>query len=416
MIKITIPNNNILERKYIIDIIFDEFLGLEFEVVENIDCQDWIIELENRKSLTIKDTFFSKYPKDLEYLKLENIPSKIEELDIFAASFFMLTRWEEYVNKARDKHNRFPAAESLAYKNNFLDRPIVNEYVELLKNMLLELDENLKFKIHNYKLVLTHDVDVPFKFYSIQNFVRTIGGDLLKRGSISLFLKNISAFIFSKSNYKKDPYYTFDYLLDFYQKSKHKGYFFFMSGGKTIYDNFYSIDDSRIQEIIKRLKHEGHFIGIHPSYASYNNSKLLTKEKDKLENSTSQDIAFGRHHYLNFALPTTWQNWEEVGMQWDSTLGYADLPGFRCGVCYEYSVFDILNRKKLKLKEKPLIVMECTIFEERYLNLNYEESFYKIISNIDTVRKYNGEFVLLWHNDRLETKEQRELFKKVLEY
>lgn len=114
MIKITIPKNNIAERKYILDIIFDEFLGLKIEVIEDGNCQDWIIELENQKSLTIKDTFFNKYPKDLEYLKLENIPNKIEELDIFAASFFMLTRWEEYVNKNRDSHARFPATESLA--------------------------------------------------------------------------------------------------------------------------------------------------------------------------------------------------------------------------------------------------------------------------------------------------------------
>ena len=416
MIEISIPNNNIQERKYILDIIFNEFLGLEFKVLKDDDCKDWIIRLENQKSLTIKDTFFSKYPNDLEYLKFENIPKKIEEFDIFAAIFFMLARWEEYVNKTRDKHDRFPAIESLAYKQGFLDRPIVNEYVEELKSKLLELDNNLKFKTHNYQLVLTHDVDVPFKFYSVKNFLRTIGGDLIKRKNISLFLKNITAFIFSKINYKKDPYYTFDFLLDFYQKTKQKGYFFFMSGGKTIYDNFYSIDDRRIEEFIQRLKQEGHFIGIHPSYDSYKDSKLLSEEKDKLENSTSHKITFGRHHYLNFKAPNTWQNWEEVGMQWDSTLGYADLPGFRCGVCYEYSVFDILNHKKLKLKEKPLIVMECTIFEERYLNLNYEESYKKIISYIDTVRKYNGEFVLLWHNDRLETKEQRELFEKVLEY
>lgn len=135
MIKITIPNNNICERKYILDIIFDEFLGLDFKVIQNDDCKNWIIELPNKQVLTIKDTFFNKYPKDLDYLKLENIPQKIEELDIFAASFFMLTRWEEYVNKARDSHNRFPATESLAYKQGFLDRPIVNEYLEEFKKI-----------------------------------------------------------------------------------------------------------------------------------------------------------------------------------------------------------------------------------------------------------------------------------------
>ena len=137
MIKLKIPNNNLNERKYILDIIFNEFLGLEYKI--ETGSKNYEILLENNKKLIIKDTFFNKYSKDLEYLKLENIPKKIEELDIFAASFFMLTRWEEYVNKNRDIHDRFPATESLAYKQGFLDRPVVNEYVEELKKTYLSL-------------------------------------------------------------------------------------------------------------------------------------------------------------------------------------------------------------------------------------------------------------------------------------
>ncbi len=154
MLKIKISDNNLKEREYILDIIFNEFLGLEYSL--NIGSNNYELTLPNKKILTIKDTFFNKYPKDLEYLKLENIPNKIEELDIFAASFFMLTRWEEYVNKNRDIHNRFSATESLAYKQDFLDRPIVNEYVEELKSMLLELDSSLVFKKREYQLFLTH--------------------------------------------------------------------------------------------------------------------------------------------------------------------------------------------------------------------------------------------------------------------
>ena len=103
-------------------------------------------------------------------------------------------------------------------------------------------------------------------------------------------------------------------------------------------------------------------------------------------------------------------------MVFDSTLGYADRPGFRCGICYEFNVFNILTREKLNLKEKPLIVMECSLFEDRYLNLSYDDSYNKVISLMNTVKKYNGEFVLLWHNDRLANNEQRNLYKRILEY
>ena len=144
MIKIKIPNNNIKEREYIIDIIFGEFLGLSYQlIIDNgeLKINDWIIELENGNSLIVKDYFFNKYPKDLEYLNIDNIPQKIEfakneftpeddvpviygsnlpitntpitnnqslttNIDLFASSFFMLTRWEEYVIKSKDNHGR----------------------------------------------------------------------------------------------------------------------------------------------------------------------------------------------------------------------------------------------------------------------------------------------------------------------
>jgi len=414
MLKIIIPLNNINERKYILDIIFNEFLGLKFELVEDKECKDWIIELENKKVLTIKDTFFNNYSQDLEYLKLDNIPSKIEDLDIFAASFFMLTRWEEYVSKNRDEHDRFPATESLAFKQNFLDRPVVNENVEKLKKMLLNLDNSLFFKEYNYKFTLTHDVDVPFKYYSLKSTIRTLAGDLLKRGDIKLFFSNLNNFIKSKINYKKDPFYTFDFILEMNKKYNISSYFFFMSGGTTNKDNFYNINDFRIEQLIKNIKDSNNHVGIHPSYSSYDDMKQLSKEKKALSVIVNLDIKFGRQHYLNFAIPDTWQNWEEQNMLFVSTLTYADMPGFRCGVCYEYSVFNILTRKKLKLKEKPLIVMECTIFEERYMNLNYEDSYRKIIKYIDIVKQYNGEFVLLWHNDRLISCEQKILYKRIL--
>ena len=53
-------------------------------------------------------------------------------LDIFGSAFFMLTRYEEFVKSVKDEHERFPARASLAYREGFLMRPIVNEYLEIL--------------------------------------------------------------------------------------------------------------------------------------------------------------------------------------------------------------------------------------------------------------------------------------------
>ncbi len=415
MIVIKIPNNNLKERIYILDIFFNEFLGLDYNL--EIGSQDYEIELENKKMLTIKDTFFNKYKNDLEYLKLENIPSKIEELDMFAACFFMLTRWEEYVNKSRDEHDRFPATESLAFKQGFLDRPIVNEYVEELKNMLLKLDASLVFKEYKYQLFLTHDVDVPLKYPTFLSGIREIVGDIVKRRNLKLALDNLSQKIKTHMRIQKDPYDTFDYLMDISEGKGLKSYFFFMGKGITSFDNMYNSGDFFIKDLIEKIKQRGHYIGIHPSYNAYNNTKQFQKEKKELENNLKTKITFGREHFLRFEVPTTWQVWEDSGMEWDSSCGYADREGFRCGVCYSYSVFNILTRKKLALKEKPLVVMEGS-FVSYQPDISSENMEKKIIYLMNEVKKYHGEFVFLWHNSSFNTPSwsaYQEIYKRVLQ-
>lgn len=453
MIKITIPDSNLAERKYVIDIVFDEFLGLDYkvEVVSyKVDQQSGCkIELENGSKLIFEDHFFSKFPNELDYLKLENIPSHVEcgknefiveddipiiygkntlvindrlsttitcGIDIFASSFFMLTRWEEYVNNNRDVHDRFPASESLAFKSSFLNRPVINEYVEMLKNMLLFLDKSIKFKKREYKLYLTHDVDFILKYKDMKSGIREIVGDIVKRKNIKFAVSNIIVKIKTHLKLQKDPFDTFDYLMDESEKIGLKSYFFFMGKGVSKFDNMYKSDESFVQSLVHKIKQRGHYIGIHPTYNAYNDFEQLRKEKQELEKNFDTKITFGREHILRFEVPTTWQIWEDNGMQWDSTCSYADREGFRCGVCYEYSVFNILTRKKLNLKERPLIVMEGS-FVTYQPKINPKEMQEKIKYLIKKVKKHNGEFVFLWHNSSFNTtvwEKYQEIYEQVI--
>ena len=261
MIKISIPSNNIPERKYILDIFFNEFLGLSYRIVENTDIKNWEIELENGSKLIIEDHFFNKYPTELNYLKLENIPSKVEYIenkftpeddipiiygnsklkiqdkkvicgiDIFASSFFMLTRWEEYVNRNRDNHDRFPANESFAFKNNFLDRPIVNEYLEILKILLLQLDCGLTFKQYKFTKNISCDVDIPYETYtqSVIKTIKKVAGDIVKRKNIKEAVQTIINYTASKfNNYSYDPMNTFEWIMEMNEKSGNKVVFYFL--------------------------------------------------------------------------------------------------------------------------------------------------------------------------------------------
>ncbi len=432
--QVVIPNNNLPERVYILQILFENFLGLPLDIKISDDISNWLIQFNNSK-LIFNDDFFHKNKEELSYLKLQNIPKKVnfvsnkfivekdipvlygnDELkiekteiycgiDIFASSFFMLTRWEEYVNKNRDQHERFPSTESVAFKNNFLDRPIVNEYLEMLWNMLISLGYNGKRQSRNFEIIATHDVDILKKYMRLRSGMREIIVNLFKgrvKQSFSTFKEKLEVLL----KLKQDNFDTFDYLMTVSEKLGIKSHFFFMGKGCSEYDNFYSINDAFVQDLIKKIKQRNHEIGFHPSYNAYNDAEQFTKEKHEVEKALQTKLSFGREHYLRFEVPTTWQIWEDNKMLWDSTLSYADREGFRCGVCYDYNVFNILTRQKLGLKERPLIVMEVS-FIEYQPHIEPQEMQKRILRLIDKVRKYDGSFVFLWHNSSFNTSRYR---------
>lgn len=419
MINIRTKNNNIKEKQYIFDIIFNEFLGLDYSL--EVTSNDYEIELDNKKTLIIKDTFFSKYPTSLEYLKLENIPKRIEDLDIFAASFFMLTRWEEYVNKTRDKHDRFPAAESLAQKQGFLDRPIVNEYIETLKSKLFKLDSSLVFKKRTPKTYISCDVDQPFDctVESFSKLLRVGVGDIVKRKSINEFSKRVRRYIFNKfENYKYDTHYNFDWYMDACEKAGIKASFYVIPTSKEAQNGCYELQDKKIQNLLKYINSRGHEIGVHGSYQTYQDKEKAKLQKNMLDEmlsslDISQKVLGNRQHYLKWDSSLTPSVLENAGFEYDTTGSYADRPGFRYGVCYEFSMFDFLNRKKLNIKQRPLIVMEASLISKQYLGLGYSEQTVNTIKNYKEIcQEYNGNFTLLWHNSDLYKQEAKVIFEK----
>ncbi len=450
MLKISFSENNIEEKKYIIRIIFDEFLGIEYEILNEFSQNNYILTFENGNKLIISDSFFDKHHNELSYLSIDNLPRNVVftrndfikendipilygdgkillneskgskilicNIDIFASSFFMLTRWEEFVNKARNLHGNFPAYESIAYKYNFLGRPIVNEYVEMLWQMMKVLGCKQKRRKNNFKYVLTHDVDNVLKFPKLKSGIKNIYRNLFYKKNFKFVAEDIYQKITVHLNLQNDPYDTFDYLMDISEKLNVKSHFFFMAKGNTKFDNWYSSESEFVLNLVEKIKKRNHVIGIHSTYNSYNDSRQFRQEKLELEKIFKLNISCGRGHYLRFEIPTTWQIWEDNHMVWDSTAGYSEKEGFRCGTCYEYSVFNILTRKKLNLREKPLMVMEGSLVKYQK-NTTAEQMEEKIKKIIDAVKRYNGDFVFLWHNSSFNTnqwKEFQDIYEKVL--
>jgi len=444
MLIIHIPNNNIHERTYIINTIIMQFLGLDYNIkFQNI--QDYRIVVEKGSELVIKDHFFSRYKSDMEYLRIGNIPQSVNYIknrfsinndipvlfgnnefkiskkkiicgcDIFASSFFMLTRWEEYVNKKRDLHDRFISENSLAIKFNFHLRPIVNEYSEMLWNMLVYLGLKQPRQNREYRVYPTHDIDAPIYWEEGKKVWKVFLHNLLRRRSVSTAGKSLINYMESRINVNNDINNTFTLLMDISEEINVKSHFFFTSSVKSRYDHGYSLSNSFMQRLFSEISNRGHVIGFHPGYYTYNNENLWREEYERLIECIQKKPGVGRQHYLRFNLPLTWQIWENNNMHWDSTLCFPDREGFRCGTCYEFNVYNILTRRTLRLKEMPLLVMDKSLFEYQYLENN---SIIERVKNLSkTVRRYNGNFVLLWHNSSLSRKwdtHNTELYRKIL--
>ena len=336
----------------------------------------------------------------------------------------MLSRYEEIVVRERDNHDRFSAKSSVAYKERFLFRPIVNEYVELLFALLRHLFPQLERKKMYFKISPTHDVDVPFRYLnvSLPRLVRHMGGDVLKRKSMVLAFDTLFRWQKIKDGkLENDPYYSFDFIMAQSEKRGLKSSFYFLPSSSSEMDLKYPVTISEMHDLLQIIDKRGHEIGIHGSYGTYLNGEtfksdvfLLQKTLESLK--ISQEIKGGRQHYLQWQNPETFAIWENAGMQYDSTLSFADMPGFRCGTCYEYSVYDCIARKPLNLKERPLIAMDCSVIAERYMNLGLTDKALQVFKNLkDLCRYYDGNFVLLFHNSEFITTQQKDFYTNVLD-
>jgi hypothetical protein len=416
------------EKKYIINFFLENIFPQKIEGTYDIkNGADYIFNINNKK-LIIKNYFFDSFNEQTGYLDTENIPKSVQwfkdknlskyefpviygtplieeteseiicHIDIFASAFFMLTRWEEYVLKDKvDLHHRFDSDYALAVKNDFLKLPVVDIYIDFLKNILRKAGFIGEFKPKTYDVHLSHDIDVIGFHDSPKRVVGEIGRDILKRRDLKqAIFKSYNWFI--KAN---DPYFNFEQLMEISESFGFTSRFYFMSGGNTKKDNHYSIQDKRLKTIFKEIKERNHIIGFHPSYNSFNNQEMWSSEKLKLEEAIDHNVTEGRQHYLRFGNPVTWQLWEQNKMELDSSLGYPDKIGFRSGTSREHFAFDIIKRKALQLKEIPLIVMDTTLF--KYQSISEENIYSSIRQLVDIIKELGGNFTLLWHNSSFYT-------------
>ncbi|MCF6349855.1 MAG: polysaccharide deacetylase family protein [Flavobacteriaceae bacterium] len=313
--------------------------------------------------------------------------------DVFAASFYLLSRYEEYLPYVKDQFERFTAQESLAYKNEFLEKPVIDIWAFKVRELLKIKFKTYPFKERKFEYISTIDIDCAYAFRH-KGVIRTLGG--LAKDLFTLKLKNFWYRILVLLNFRKDPFDNFNWLLLMQKKYKTKTIFFFLMSEYTTYDKNISVNNSKFQSLIKSVADYA-TVGLHPSYFTMRNSEKLKREKKRLESIINTPITKSRQHYLRLDFPETYQNLVDLEIHEDYTMGYARHFGFRASTCTAFYFYDIEHEIQTPLKLIPFAVMDVTLKD--YLQYANKKSFAIIIQLAKEVKKVNGTFITLNHNE-----------------
>jgi hypothetical protein len=316
--------------------------------------------------------------------------------DPFAASFYLISRYEEYLPHIKDNHERFLASESLAFQNNFLDKPLVNIWINGIAKRIEKKHNSFKFPKRNFKFISTLDIDNAYA-YKHKGFIRIVGGlgkSLFKEGD---FIERFKV-LFGRST---DPYDTFDYQFEIHEKFSISPIYFFLLGDYGINDKNTPAKNKTFQSLIKSIS-DYYEVGIHPSYASNKNVDTLTKEIKRLQTLTHRNTTKSRQHFLKLNLPNTYRNLIDIDILEDYTMGYAEKSGFRASICSPYYFYDLDTEVETKLRLYPFTLMEATY--QYYKNTSPEKTIEEIIALMQKVKDVDGTFISVWHNESLSEK------------
>ena len=354
--------------------------------------------------------------------------------DIVSPSFILLAREEEYSELPRDTHDRFLFNYSLARRYEFIDIPLVDEYALLLREWIFDwLHPNLTLLPPTGKVVPTHDIDHFYRFTGhLQAFKSIFGRDLLINRSIVQTRKSLDEYRSWCHDVHQDPYIqAIEELVRTSQEHRWTSIFFFKALIDGEADTTYDVTDLYVKDAIHFIQDAGMTVGIHGSYDSYTVPTRLQLEKRRLEQLTGKSIVHGRQHYLRFCQQhhynrrsgasiygqaitgksrNTLDVWQHAGIQHDYTLGYAERPGFRCGTCHPYPLYDLDHNVPTSIIEHPLIVMDGSLLD--YLHLNTDECNALISKLKSRCMAVEGDFVILWHNHLL-SRNYRTYFENV---
>lgn len=313
--------------------------------------------------------------------------------DILAASFYLLSRYEEYRPHTLDEYGRYAHQNSIAFTNNFLHLPLINCWVQQLAQQWQQRWPNLPIKPAAYSFLPTYDIDIAYS-YRYKGFVRTVGGALQNPATM---LQRAAVLLFGK----KDPFNSYNTLHQLHEQYHlHPRYFFLVAAKNGVYDKNILPHKKAMWSLVSKHARRYH-IGIHPSWQSGDTPALLLQEMTQLAEMAEQTITHSRQHYIRFTLPQGYKHLLEAGITDDYSMGYGSINGFRASVAQPFYWYDLHEEKATALRLHPFCYMDANCYYEQ--RQSPAEALAELQQYHQTCKQVGGELCTIWHNNFLGT-------------
>lgn len=439
------------ELRYVCNWLFGEIYGVEWRIEDGgkeglvcLECGGRTLEL-NGEFFSLADSDWGKANSVGRFFEVEGcgtgalygerLPNGawIEEcesglrcgVDVFGSLFVLMSRYEEMVNGAEDEHGRFPESASVVPADVSAQRAVGNELIEFLWKLMERCFAGIERSPREFRVLPTHDIDKAGIFRNsrfLGNVKRAICG-----GTTSRFGKGRLAYLHCWNNvnqgkWEEDPYDTIDWICDESEKRGLCSAFYYIPECTDLkMDMRMPMEHAHVRDQWQRISQRGHELGMHPGYYTFDDRDRIVSGVERVRKQMDelgivQEEIGGRQHFLRWKVAETPRHWDAAGMSYDSTVGWANQAGFRSGLCYEYPMYDLVERKPLQLRQRPLVLMECSVIDERYSGLGTGEEAFQAMSQVKAeCRKYQGDFVLLWHNQRFVDEREKNLYRAILD-
>ncbi len=318
--------------------------------------------------------------------------SKDFHFDIFSSVFYFISRYEEWQHFEKDLHERFELTESILFKNKFHLKPVVEIWIEELKLAIVNLNHDIIFPKKEFKTIATIDVDNLYAYKS-KGLIRTIGAgfkDLLR-----FDFTNLNRRIAVVAKNAVDPFDIYESFSRFCLEKKVDLIYFFLFKTGNEFDRTVNPESDSFTKVFETIKKNKAFIGLHPSYYSFNNVKVLMDEVSNFSEKLNSKVKLSRQHYLRYNIKVTPNLLLNSNILADFSMGFASGAGFRAGTSEPFYYYDLSAEEKTELLMVPFCAMDGAYFV--YNKITSEEAYASLLKIREEIKKVNGLFITVFH-------------------